>query len=304
MPNTLVHLCVQTPATRLVIKDADFKLIALGCIIPDMPWIVQRIILSTLPGIDRLALLAYVVVQASLAFCLLLSLALALLSSRPRMVFLLLSFNVFLHLLIDGLQVKWANGVHLFAPFSWQMKSYGLFWPEHTLTYLLSALGLLVLVVFGIRDWRKTVGLTPRWRNRLLAALLTGAYLSCPILLYDGPVRENSHFITTLRQVDERPGKYIEFDRGLFRSSDNTLLIFTGERLQLQGSVPSRDGRLSLQGSFIDRDTVQVSQFHSHDFPRDLASKTALACVLFLWLLAAVRGKIIPVSSRVQNGDE
>lgn len=300
MPNTLVHLCVQAPATRLVLREADFKLIALGCIIPDIPWIMQRIILSTLPEIDRLNLLTYAVIQASLVFCLLLTMALSLFSSRPRRMFLLLSANAFLHLLIDALQVKWANGVHFFAPFSWEMKSFSLFWPEHLLTYVLSVLGLLVLVFLGVRDWHKTVCLTSKKKNRIAATVLISAYFFCPFLLLEGPVRENSHFIGTLRQVDERPGKYIEFDRGLFRSSDNSFLTFLGERMHLRGNLPHEDGRLSLQGSFVDMNTIEVSRSHIHDFPRDLASKIALAGVLIIWL-AALGSKKFVLESPTRN---
>ena len=46
MPNTLAHLCVQGIATRSLIKDADLKWIYTGCVIPDVPWILQRVIRS------------------------------------------------------------------------------------------------------------------------------------------------------------------------------------------------------------------------------------------------------------------
>ena len=69
MPNTLVHLGVQSVSTKAVFKDADFKWIAIGCIIPDVPWIIQRIILVAQTGIDRFDLCQYVTVQASLFCC-------------------------------------------------------------------------------------------------------------------------------------------------------------------------------------------------------------------------------------------
>jgi len=51
MPNTLAHIAIQAPLTRLGMKEAPLQWIAVGCIIPDIPWIVQRIF-TYLPGID------------------------------------------------------------------------------------------------------------------------------------------------------------------------------------------------------------------------------------------------------------
>ncbi|HID02690.1 MAG TPA: hypothetical protein EYP18_05730, partial [Desulfobacterales bacterium] len=80
MPNTLVHIAIQTPLTRLGMKEAPLQWIAVGCIIPDIPWIVQRIF-TYFPGIDTLNLRLYTVTQASLIYCLILSLALSMLTS-------------------------------------------------------------------------------------------------------------------------------------------------------------------------------------------------------------------------------
>ena len=40
MPNSLVHFAVQGVVTRSVLRDADIKWVFLGCIIPDVPWII------------------------------------------------------------------------------------------------------------------------------------------------------------------------------------------------------------------------------------------------------------------------
>ena len=65
MPNTLVHLGVQSVSTKALPREADFKWIAVGCIIPDVPWIIQRIILAAGTGIDRFELVLYATAQAS-----------------------------------------------------------------------------------------------------------------------------------------------------------------------------------------------------------------------------------------------
>ena len=75
MPNTLAHLGVQSLATRALIRDSDLKWIYLGCIVPDLPWTLNRLVKTTVPSVDLYDLRLYVIVQASLFFCLLLSFA-------------------------------------------------------------------------------------------------------------------------------------------------------------------------------------------------------------------------------------
>lgn len=305
MPNTLVHLCVQKPASRILIRDADFKWIALGCIIPDIPWVLQRIILIALPGVNLIDLRIYVVIQASLFFCLFFCLALSLLSTSPGRIFLLLSLNSFLHLLLDALQTKWANGVHFFAPISWQVTNFSFFWPESRVTLILTLLGLGVMIIYGAKDWKKRVWITTKQKNWMAAALLIVAYFLFPFLMFHGPEKENNHYVATLRNTEERPGKYIEFDRVRFRSRDKTIYVFSGEKLYLHGNIPQKDALLSLQGNFSGKKNIQVATFHVHSPLRDIASMIGLTGVMFIWLLAIGRKNItLDAPSRIIQGKD
>jgi hypothetical protein len=116
MPNALAHLGVQCLATRFLLKDVDYKWIYLGCIIPDLPWILQRIVKLAFPSIDHYDLRLYVVIQSSFCFCFLLSAALATLSVNYWKTLAILGFNSFLHLFLDACQIKRAKGVHFLAP--------------------------------------------------------------------------------------------------------------------------------------------------------------------------------------------
>ena len=142
MPNTLAHIGVQFLVARTLIRSADVKWIWASCIIPDLPWILQRALRATLPDVSAYEVRLYAIAQSSFAVCLILSIALAIWSVRPARVFAILGLGCLTHLLLDSLQTKWANGVHLFAPVSWDLLNFGLFWPEDAITFALTAFGV------------------------------------------------------------------------------------------------------------------------------------------------------------------
>ena len=121
MPNTLAHLGVQLALTRCVMRQADPKWIYAGCVIPDLPWIARRILDASLSGLNAYDLRLYAIAQSSLVCSLLACGALAALSRTPLASFAVLGLGAGIHLLLDACQIKWANGVHLFAPVSWEL---------------------------------------------------------------------------------------------------------------------------------------------------------------------------------------
>ncbi len=166
MPNTLAHLGLQGILTRAVIRKADIKWIFLGALIPDFPWIARRAILIVFPQVDAIDLRLYTIAQSSLAGCLLIAIAISLLTYKPFRIFIILAMNSFLHLLIDALQTKWGNGVHLLAPASWHTWNLGYFWPETMVTYTLTVLGVIYfLYLLFKRSWGKTVSLKKNKRS-------------------------------------------------------------------------------------------------------------------------------------------
>ena len=181
MPNTLAHVGVQVAISRALWRDAELRWISLGCVIPDLPWIAQRAITTLLPQIDPYEMRFYAVAQASLAVSLVACAGFALLSRRPRHLFLLLSVNAVLHLLLDALQTKWANGVHLFAPFSWTIWNAGWFWPESPWTWFLTALGLGAFAWL----WRERppvqVAPTPAIRRQRVLAVVRGDHVDLAV---------------------------------------------------------------------------------------------------------------------------
>lgn len=289
MPNTLAHLAFQGSVTHGLLRTADVRWVALGCIIPDLPWVLNRVVRVVAPSVSLYDLRAYVIVQSSLLFGILLAVALASVAERSGRVFLILFLGVILHLALDAVQTKWASGVLLLAPLSWELFQFDLLWPEHPLSYVLTVGGLLY-VVWG---WRRREAARVPLRfdltgKRVLAAGLVAAYFLLPIVWLGGPEGADAHSLSTLRDESSRVGKYVEFDRNPYvRREDGAAVLrtFAQEEIALTGQISSTSGTLSVRGRFTARDTVQVVELHEHaPWIRDLASYLGLLFVGALWI--------------------
>ena len=296
MPNTLAHLGVQSLITRGLIRGADLKWAYLGLLIPDLPWIGLRVF-KALPANPYFPAnsyfyeaLAYAHIQAPLLFSLLLAAVFAGFSSLPRRAFAILALNAALHLILDALQTKWANGVHFFAPVSWRMENFGLFWPESVVTVGLTLLGLCYIIATWRSAGRPMIDVAwPRGRRLWLIGVLLLAYGLAPAALLSGPKAADNHSIGTLSDKASRAGKPVAFDRApVFLGDGRTLMEAPdGEVLSLEGTALPAAGKASLRGHFRDAETVVVEAYHQHwGVARDYPTLLALVLISVLWIKA------------------
>jgi hypothetical protein len=290
MPNTLAHIGINGLITKSIIKKSDILWIYLGCVIPDVPWIVRKIIEFTLPNINGYDLQLYVIVQASLFFSLMLSLILALFSIDVKKTFLILGIGSLLHLLVDSLQTKWANGVHLFAPFSWDMTNYGFFWPESIGTYFITILGLAFFIFY----WKNNFISRPLLEftiKRIFAAVILGlTYFFLPLIFVDNVEQSDNHFISTLRNENSRAGSYVEMDRKkvVLRDKLNSYWIesFDKSLIELTNIEELNSNRISIKGKFISNNEIYVEDYQENwSLFRDGASYVGLFLILASWLI-------------------
>ncbi len=294
MPNTLAHLGVQGLFTRLFLTQADLKWLYVGCILPDLPWIMQRAIRAVYSAIERYDLLLYSSVQSSLFFCLILALSLALMTRRPGSTFLVLGLSCFFHLLLDATQIKWANGVLLFAPISWQLTSFNLYWPEALPTFVLTVFGLCYFLVM----WRKACSPVewafPGHRLAIAASIvLIAVYLIAPPAFIKGPRMLDNYYVTTLEDQNGRIGKAIAFDRAFLEIEGEQARVrnFNNEWFYLEGiDKETTTSLISLKGRFLSQDRIKISEYHLHPLKaRALSSIIGLALVLVLWICVLIR---------------
>jgi hypothetical protein len=293
VPNTLVHLGIQGLGSRVISEKVDLKWVFLGCIIPDLPWIWRHVIMNLDTVIDPYDLRLFTLVQASLLFCLLLSMAFALLSKKPRLVFVILAVNSLVHLLLDAVEIKWGNGVHLFAPLDWHLLNFGLIWPDSLPVTILSIMGLLFCIWVLANPPSRPIHLLPGNSLRLFSALaLVSVYSVAPIALMNGPYSTDANSIATLKERDSRIGKEILMDRETYLRGEekDTVITFAGERLDIISELrASDDSRVSLIGEFVDHDVIRIQHFHEHkSLWRDFASYIGLFVVALTWVIAFV----------------
>lgn len=288
MPNLLGHIGAQGFITRGLIQKADVKWVCLGCLVPDIPWILQRVVHQFGLPVDRYDLRLYGVLQASLVFCLILAATLAWASRNPPKVFTILGLNAFLHLILDGLEKKWAGGSHLLAPFSWWNSDLELFWPENHIIDALTGLGILYLWLALRKGHRwHSIGVSLDWKRIAGVSLMLALYFAGPLPFLKAAEKADVHSIGTLRAVESRPARRVELDRSRYSVADGRpqLRLFSGEILVAAGDLPPAPGTVSVRGRFVDSKTLQIEEYHVHrNWFRDAASYVGLLLLAFVWL--------------------
>jgi hypothetical protein len=293
MPNTLVHLGVQGLATRAAWRGADLAWIYVGCVIPDLPWILRRAVPALVPSVNLLDWHMHTAVQATLVFCLILSAAVAVLARDSRRVFLLLGATSLAHLLLDTVEIKWGNGVHLLAPFSWRLSSLGWIWPESGWIHALTALGLAA-VLFQWRAASRGPSLMrrPAFARVALAVALAAAWLALPAAWVGALEASGMQDAATLRDRDHRTGRPVVLDRvPLVRGEAvDYAVAIDGGRIALEGFRAGRDGLISVRGLFTAPDRVRVDEVRVHPAGlRDLQTVAGLALAAAVVALRLVR---------------
>ena len=279
--------------SRGLLRIQDLKWVFLACIIPDLPWMVKRVLSVTGPDFSPYDLKLYIIVQGSLWGSLLLCGFLAVFSIRPIQAFLILSVNCLIHLSLDALQTKWGNGVHLLAPFSWEMLNFNLFWPDSVLSVALTLSGLAFYAVAWLRLPPDAGDLAlPGARRAAVGICCLAAYLLAPLVMLDGPEAADNHYIRTLRQSDSRIGKFVEFDRVGFELRKGQGILRTSEgdafRVLPDGRAPG-SGRVSVRATFTASDTLKLHAIRYHrPLFRDVSSYVGFVLIVAFWARALV----------------
>lgn len=300
MPSTLVHFAAQGAASHALWRRIDPRFVYLGCLLPDVPWILRRAIVGLGLPADTFDLRLYTMGLASLAVTLLLAAAVAALTKAPRQVLAVLGVNALLHLLLDATEVKFGNGVHLLAPVSWRMTSFELIPGESPIYLALAVAGALLVVWEMVRPHGAPVAFDLRPRRLGAAATLVAAYLAAPLPFLGAIEASGSYSVKTLREVAARPGRSVGLDRTGFLATPagGLVKLWTGERVRATGALPTHDATVSLYGTFIESDVLRVDRLVEHRQNRDWPSYLGLVLLAGVFWRGAVGPRALPRASR------
>lgn len=181
------------------------------------------------------------------------------------------------------------------SPISWGIVNFGLFGPESLMTYFITILGLAYFVAKfrEIRNAEKDLMLKDM-RRWLIFVLLTTVYLVLPLIMLHLPWAADNHYAKTLRDIENRQGRYFEIDRRPYalRDGQGVIRTFANEEIKLEGIPLKRSAQLSVKARFIDRGTAVAIDYHEHSsWFRDFASYLGLGLVAFSWSLSVHRGR-------------
>ena len=297
IPNTLVHVAIHSAVFGPL--RAPFAAVFAGCVTPDLPWIVRRLIDMTSISLEPISALAYFIAQASLVGCVFPCIAFGFLFTNFKPVAALALLGCLVHLLLDSLQVKWGNGVHLFAPYDWEILSLSVFQIDSVFTNLLTFAGIIpFLFVTKARHDARLLCLNPVRLAGCCICLI--AYFAVPFLFISDVVASNSRYLQTLENKDERRGKMLELDRETASVTGDTWYTTThiGEVLAIVNPDANMTdgGTYSFRAEFYDEREIWLIDWKRHSGMRDIASYIgllAIACWMTTILILSRRLKSV-----------
>jgi len=311
MPNTLAHIGVQLPLSRFVSWKIDPRWIALGLLIPDLPWIYQRILKTAAPGLSHIDIRAYMVVLSVPVFCFLLAGSVSLLFRGSKWIFLTLAFQILFHLILDSLQEKGGVGVFLLGPFNWNYSSWPIFSMDGWVSGLMTLNGAITtfLILAGKIRYNEIHIQPPvqKWRY-FASAILLLAYALGPMWLTKGAIEANVHDLKLWSGAIPRTGMQVHFDRAQYEPGETMGIgsisdTFKSGAVKIEGIQIDHPALISTVATFRDESTLITSSYVVHPKGRRFwYSISGLACVLFIWVYPGFQR--IPVLQRMKNADQ
>jgi hypothetical protein len=182
--------------------------------------------------------------------------------------------------------------VNLFLPFSWHTTNFAFFWPEDLPSYLLTALGVIVLVVY----WKKAVKtdlLLQRPDKKKTACLLCLLlfYFMAPLFFINAAYEADMHYSQSISNKEKRAGKTVEIDRAWYDSRTQTLAAYADKNIHVNNPPPVQEGKLSVKGIFTGTNSLTITEYHRHNKYRDYASYAGLLSALLLFIFAGYARK-------------
>jgi hypothetical protein len=291
MPHTLAHIGLQYPLGKTVHPAGDPRWIALGLMIPDFSWILQRGVLATVPAVPAIELRGYAVIQSTPFMCLILALAFAALSRKPRVVFGVLMGHAMLHLGTDAVESRGGVGVSFLAPFDWSAWSFPLLAMDGVAVTLFGVAGMGVLIWLTLKreSWVKPILAERMTSLRCLVAVAgVAAWLFLPLVFVPGAIRNNVHDLATWSMETPASGTKVHLDRVPWTPGDPGTIknAIIARPVPVHGVQAHAPALLSATATFMEDRILSVDNYILHPPGRRVSyTYLGLAGVLWIWMI-------------------
>ncbi|MDH3600659.1 MAG: hypothetical protein OEU26_13575, partial [Candidatus Tectomicrobia bacterium] len=141
----------------------------------------------------------------------------------------------------------------------------------------------------------------PLWQW-VAAVGLAAAYILGPIGLRHGPYARDNHYVQTLRNHAQRPGRQVEMDRRPYTPRDHGATVSTvvGEQIRVSSQPLPHAATVSVRGTFIDPNTIRIDALHVHwPWFRDGASYLGIILLVVVWLKPVYHERYLVLKNRL-----
>ncbi|CAD7770402.1 hypothetical protein FHEFKHOI_01389 [Candidatus Methanoperedenaceae archaeon GB50] len=248
----------------ITIKANDKHLVLLGGLLPDVAWVGMYLV--SIFDVDPMTTYPYFLSLHTPFIALLLSSSIASVSSQPKKSFSLLAIGAMSHITLDLLQK--GHRQLLLYPLTYDQLSYGLFWQEDFMGVGLSALSILILIIYLIRynHEKATIffGFTNK-NNMTIALILLLLAFTIP-LSTENFVNDNTGYSKFVQDSNFKNDVAVDlFNLPVVVIDNRPYITIYGKYFEILTEKKLKTGDcVSIKGIY-NNGTIQTSYLHTHN---------------------------------------
>ncbi len=276
IPDWIIHLGIAYLFAR-IFKIKEYRFLLFGSILPDISWIGTEIF-SKLFTFDSTASYLYFSPFHTPFIMLLFSGMITIITENPKMIFWLIFGGSISHMVLDILQK--GSVVFLFYPLNVSVTSFGLFWEDDFIGYLLMLMSVIALI-HAIFNRDKLPMIKLHFKKEAVALLFI--ILLIPYFTED-LVLDNLIYSQFSKNPDGYEGKKISIGNRYITSVNPVTIEIMGKNFEIVTDEKLEEGDLiSIEGYYTNQKVYVTSLHKQNALLKPIAS--ILGGILFLIIL-------------------
>lgn len=276
IPDWIIHLGIAYLFAR-IFKIKEYRFLLFGSILPDLSWIGTEIF-GKLFKIDSTVSYLYFSPFHTLFIMLLFSGMIAFITEDPKKIFGLIFGGSIIHLVLDILQK--GSVVFLFYPLNLSVTSFGLFWEDDLVGYLLMLLSLIALI-HAIFSQDKLPRIKLHFKKEAIALFFI--ILLIPYFT-ENLISDNLIYSQFSKNPDSYDGKKISIGNRDITSINPVTIDIMGKNFEIVTNEKLKQGDLiSIDGYYTNQKIYATSLHKQNALLKPIAS--ILGGIIFLIIL-------------------